>query len=104
ALADKVAGVRADLTAAGGLRVMSEELKSVRPGDRAAYWVRVLDASNHTLAETPGMSAVLPPPVFPASPMTDLEKAVNLRTNGRLFSLVTVGHAVGADRFTIHVA
>src|SRR6476469_6740073 len=74
-LADKVAGVRADLEAAGGLRVMSEELKSVRPGERAPYWVRVLDASNHTVAETPGMSALLPPALFPATPTTDFEKA-----------------------------
>jgi two-component system heavy metal sensor histidine kinase CusS len=103
-LADKVAGVRADLAAAGGLRVMSEELKNVRPGERAAYWVRVLDTGNRTLAETPGMSALLPPTVFPAVPMTDLEKAVNLRTNGHLFSLVTVEHTVGTDQFTIHIA
>ncbi len=103
-LADKVAGVRADLAAAGGPRLMSEELKNVRPGERAPYWVRVLDASNHTVAETPGMSAVLPLALFPADPTTDFEKAVDLRTNGRLFSLVTAGHGVGAARFTIHVA
>src|SRR2546423_14699721 len=59
-LADKVAAVRADLTAAGGPQVLSEELKNVRPGERAAYWVRVLDFSQRTLAETPGMNAHLP--------------------------------------------
>ena len=42
-LADKVAAVRADLSAPGGVPVMTEELKNARPGKRAAYWVRVLD-------------------------------------------------------------
>src|SRR5438067_6397873 len=51
-LADKVAAVRADLTTAGGAQVVSQELKSIRPGERAAYWVRVLDSRNQILAET----------------------------------------------------
>src|SRR3954447_24414961 len=53
-LADKVAGVRADLNAPGGISVVTEQLKNVRAGERAAYWVRVLDPANHVLAETPG--------------------------------------------------
>ena len=59
-LADKVAGIRADLAAAGGVNVVAEELKNIRAGERTAYWVRVLDSNNRILAETPGMSALLP--------------------------------------------
>src|ERR1700730_13772936 len=66
-LADKVAAVRADLSTVGGVNVVTEGLKSVRAGERVAYWVRVLDASDRTLAETPGMSALLPTTVFPGT-------------------------------------
>ena len=64
-LADKVSAVRADLSAASGLTVLSEELKNVHAGERSAYWVRVLDSADHIMAETPGMTALLPPSVFP---------------------------------------
>src|SRR5256714_14799842 len=63
-LADKVAAVRADLSAPGGINIVTEELKNVRAGERAAYWVRVLDSTNRPLIETPGMSELLPMSVF----------------------------------------
>src|SRR6266404_3290602 len=66
-LADKVAAVRADLSTPGGVNVVTEELKNVRAGERAAYWVRLLDSTDRTVAETSGMSSVLPPAVFPAT-------------------------------------
>src|SRR5439155_13753528 len=62
-LADKLAAIRADLTAAGGLQLLTAQLKYVRQGERSPYWVRVLDSSNRVLAETPDMRAVLPPDV-----------------------------------------
>ena len=103
-LADKVAAVRADLAAVGGVQIVSEELKNFRPGDRASYWVRVLDSANRTVAETPGMNAILPPSVFPATPLSNFENPPNFRRNGRLFSLVVSEQSVAADRFAIQVA
>ncbi|HEY8834027.1 MAG TPA: histidine kinase dimerization/phospho-acceptor domain-containing protein, partial [Chthoniobacterales bacterium] len=104
-LADKVAAVRADLTTAGGAQVVSQELKNIRPGERAAYWVRVLDSHNQILAETPGMGTLLLPNVFPGGGTTsELEKPIDYHTDGRLFSLVTSEQKVTADRFTIQVA
>ena len=50
------------------------------------------------------LPALLPPALFPADSTTDFEKAANVRTSGRLFSLVAVGHSVATDRFTIQVA
>src|ERR1051325_7262377 len=55
-LADKIEAVQTDLSTSGGISVVAEELKSVRAGERAAYFVRILDSRNRrVLAETPGM-------------------------------------------------
>src|ERR1700738_35174 len=104
-LDDKVAAVRADLSTPGGVNVVTEELKSVRAGERVAYWVRVLDANDRTLAETPGMTALLPATVFPGtSPNLAAQNPKNFRTGNRLFSLATSGQENAGERFTIQVA
>jgi two-component system heavy metal sensor histidine kinase CusS len=104
-LADKVGAIRADLRLPGGLNVVAEELKNARAGERAAYWVRVLDSADRTLAETAGMSAVLPTTVFPeVNHKTDLDELKDFRTEERLFSLVTALQQIGPDRFMIQVA
>jgi two-component system heavy metal sensor histidine kinase CusS len=104
-LADKVAAVRADLNTPGGVNVVTEEQKNIRAGERAAYWVRVLDSGDRPLAETPGMSALLPATVFPATPpKIDSLKPKDFRTESRLFSLVTSAHHTASGSFTIQVA
>ncbi|MDP9098886.1 MAG: heavy metal sensor histidine kinase [Verrucomicrobiota bacterium] len=105
-LADKVAAVRADLSTPGGVNVVAGQLKSDRAGERAAYWVRVLDPSDRILAETPGMSALLPSRVFPGiSPKLASQDPKDFRTDNRLFSLVTSrAHETDGERFVIHVA
>jgi len=97
-LADKVAAVRADLNAPGGIDVVAAQLKNVRAGERAAYWVRVLGSNKQLLAETPGMSTLLPTSVFTAKRRKDFH------ADGRLFSLVTSEHQTATDRFQIQVA
>ncbi|MEY2576678.1 MAG: two-component system, OmpR family, heavy metal sensor histidine kinase CusS, partial [Verrucomicrobiota bacterium] len=104
-LADKVAAVRADLSTPGGVNVVTEELKNVRAGERAAYWVRVLDASGRTLAESPGMSALLPSTVFSAAPAKNAaQNPKDFRADNRLFSLATSAHETAGERFLIQVA
>jgi two-component system heavy metal sensor histidine kinase CusS len=104
-LADKVAAVRADLGTRGGVNVVTEELKNARAGDRAAYWVRVLDSTGRALAETPGMGALLPATVFPpVDPRNTSQDPKDFRTSDRLFSLVTSSDEIGANRFTVQVA
>ena len=98
-LADKLAAIRADLTATGGIDVVTAQLKYVRAGERSPYWVRVLDSSNRVLAETPDMNAVLPPPVFIAA-----EKPKDFRTQGQLFSLLMSPLQTATDRLQIQVA
>ena len=99
-LADKVAAVRADLSAPGGISVVAEELKSIRAGERAAYFVRILDSRNRrVLAETPGMGALLPATVFVAA-----QKPTDFHSGGRLFSLLTSDHQIAGDEFKVQVA
>jgi two-component system heavy metal sensor histidine kinase CusS len=99
-LADKVAAVRADLSTPGGISVVAEELKSIRAGERAAYFVRILDSRNRrVLAETPGMSTLLPATVFVAA-----QKPTDFHSGGRLFSLLTSDHQIAGDEFKVQVA
>src|SRR6476661_1786098 len=67
-LADKISVLRADLTKAGDPNAFNEELKILHWGEHAAYWVRVIDAGDVVVAETPGMNATLPVSIFPKSP------------------------------------
>src|SRR6266513_2129781 len=54
-LADKVFAIRADLRSGSGPRFLNQESRTLRGSERAGYWVRVIDATGRTVAETPGM-------------------------------------------------
>ena len=99
-LADKVAAVQADLSTSGGIGVVAEELKGTRAGDRAAYFVRIIDSRNRrVLAETPGMGTLLPATAFVTA-----QKPRDFHSGGRLFSLLTRDHQIAGDEFKIQVA
>src|SRR5438477_1675388 len=98
-LADKVAAVRAGLSAPGGINVITEELKSVRAGERGACWVRIIDSTRRVTAETPGMTALLPTAIF-----ADAKTPKDFHSDGRLFSLLTTEQQTATDRFKIQVA
>ena len=75
-LGDKVLAIRSDLNSAGRTsNSQSGKTRAVQGGERAAYWVRVLDSAQHTVAETPGMNRLLAPDLFftpkQASPLTE---------------------------------
>ena len=105
-LADKVFAVRAALNTAGGPKVIQEELKSLRPGERAAYWVRIVDWAGGTVAETPGMERLLPSSLFPPPPSSprSIMTPKDYRTGAQLFSLVTVREKAASRYFIIEVA
>lgn len=104
-LADKVAAIQADLSGKRGTQGLREDLKNIRPGERTAYWVRILDAAGNTVAETPGMSVILPSSIFQKeAPSSSRFSPKDSRTPGRLFSLVTMPHPVGAQLYTIQAA
>ena len=105
-LADKISALRADLNKAGDPKALNEELKILHGGERAAYWVRVIDTGGVTVAETPGMNVTLPVSIFPKAPARESFTGgpKDHRTGGKLFSLATAATSAGGQLYTIQVA
>src|SRR5438552_11600524 len=101
-LADKVSVLRADLNRAADLKRLNDQLKILHEGERAPYWVRVIDAGGLTVAETPGMSELLPASIFPQPSLERLPVATHdYRTNGKLFSVAAINEEAGNQSNTI---
>jgi two-component system heavy metal sensor histidine kinase CusS len=105
-LADKISALRADLNKAGDAKALNEELKVLHGGERATYWVRVIDAGGVTVAETPGMNALLPAGIFPKAPTQSslVLSPTKYRTGAKLFSLAVTAGEAGGQLHTIQVA
>jgi two-component system heavy metal sensor histidine kinase CusS len=105
-LADKIFAVRADLSKAGGPQVLNEELKLLRPDKNVTYWIRVLDSSGRTAAQTPGMDGLLPSSIFPQaqSSIQSIWSPQDFRTRDKTFGLVSTIEQVGGQTYTIQVA
>ena len=105
-LIDKVLAIRNDLRSVGGPRLLNQELKAPQGGERAAYWLRLIDPAGRIAAETPGMDRLLPAALFskgPTSTPTNV-RPKDFRTQGRLFSLVSVVTAVSGRNYIIQLA
>ena len=106
-LADKVLALRADLTTARDPKALNEELKSQQAGrERVAYWVRLVNSEGVSVAETPGMNALLPPSIFPL-PESSNQSGVSpkdYRIGGKYFALVTTVEETGGQPYTMQVA
>jgi two-component system heavy metal sensor histidine kinase CusS len=105
-LADKISTLRADFNKAGDPKALNEELTILHGGERAAYWVRVIDADGVTVAETPEMNALLPASIFPKIPTqsSSVVSPKDHRTGGKLFSLAAMVDQAGGQPYTIQVA
>jgi two-component system heavy metal sensor histidine kinase CusS len=103
-LADKILALSADINKRDGAQILDRELKNVRPGERVAYSVRILDPAGRLLAETPGMSEALPPRVFPPAQSLSDWKPTDYRRDGQLYSLVAVIEEVGGQPYSLQVA
>ena len=82
-LGDKVLAVRTDLNSPGGLRILNQELRALQGGERAAYWVRVLDSAETIVAETPGMDRFLPVELFSPREISPLNELAPHRLSNR---------------------
>src|SRR5437667_11273496 len=60
ALSDKLIALRADFTKAIGPAVLDEQLKALHAGEHSGYWIRLVNSTGHTVAETQAMSELLP--------------------------------------------
>src|SRR6266403_1724277 len=64
-LADKLGAIRTELKQPDGLTTVDRELKNLRVGEPAVYWIRVIDPAGNIATETPQMSELLPVDAFP---------------------------------------
>jgi two-component system heavy metal sensor histidine kinase CusS len=104
ALSDKLISLRAESNKPGGPEALADQLKTVGVGERTDYWVRLLDSSGRTVAETPGMSDLLPITLFPPAQFyTFVLDPKDYRTAGKLFSLVTTSQEIGGRPLTIQL-
>jgi two-component system, OmpR family, heavy metal sensor histidine kinase CusS len=104
-LADKISVLRADLSRTSDLVHLNEQLRMLHEGEHAPYWVRIVDSEGQTVAETPGMSDLLPTNIFPTPSAERLPVAMpDHRTNGKLFSMAAMIQESGNRRYTIQVA
>ena len=100
-LADKVTALQEDF-AEGGPRAFAEEIDS-HQGGHTPYWIRVLDSTGKTTAETPGMSELIPIEAFPLA--AELYRgSKDYRINHKMFSLVAFSEKSGGDKYTIQIA
>ncbi len=105
-LQDKLFAIRADLRTGGGAQALNEELKTLRGGAKAGYWVRIIDASGRIVAETRGMQRSLPPDLFAGGQSARMPEwgPEDYRHGGRLFSLVSSVEEARGQRYVIQVA
>lgn len=105
-LVDKISALQAHLNETGDPKVLNEELKILHGGERAAYWVRVIGAGGVTVAETPGMNALLPASIFPRVPAqsSSVVPPKSHRMGGKLFFLVARIVEAGGQLYTIQIA
>ena len=105
-LADKLGAIRTELKQPDGLSTVDRELKNLRAGEPAVYWIRVIDPAGNIAAETPQMSALLPADIFPA-PQTStslLSSIKNYQQDAKLFSLVAANENVSGRTYVVQVA
>src|SRR5205823_12828149 len=104
-LADKISALSADFNESGP-KIFGQELKAHHAGERAPYWIRVLDSEGRTVTETPGMDRLIPPYVFPPAQgsTSSIRSPKDYRTGAKLFSLVAVTEETAGQTYTIQMA
>jgi two-component system heavy metal sensor histidine kinase CusS len=104
-LADRLSGLRGELSQTGRLGSLTATLRNPRASKVEAYWVRVINSKGDVVTETPKMSGFLPPPVFPdARDKNSVYRPKNYRTNKKLFSLVATVEEVDGQPYIIQLA
>ena len=111
-LADKADALADDFEQRGGAAALSADINILGGADRAAFLVRVIDPTGSTIAETPGMRALLAANTFPPPAGSVIAVPTERHSGGRLFAL-TARHArkdgnpdavMNSQVFTIQVA
>jgi two-component system heavy metal sensor histidine kinase CusS len=104
-LNDKIDAVRADLKTAGWADQILAELKNHQAGEPTAYWIRIIDSTGQTVAETPGMAELLPARLFSVHTVNSgLARPQDYRTDGKLFSLAETTGTAHRQAYTLQIA
>ena len=104
-LADKMFALSADLRE-NGPELFAEEVTAHRAGQHTPYWIRILDAQGHTLAETPAMDRLIPPQIFPVTrePAEAIRNRKDYHSSGKLLSLVAFNEYLSGEVYTLQLA
>lgn len=104
-LADRVSALETELGQTGGLGRLIAALRDTHEGTVEAFWVRVIDPSGKIIAETPQMSAFLPPSAFPSPTIAPSPlRPKNYRIDKKWFSLVARGEQTDGQPYLLHIA
>jgi two-component system, OmpR family, heavy metal sensor histidine kinase CusS len=104
-LADRLSALRGELSQAGGLGSLTATFRNPRASKVEAYWVRVIDSKGEIVTETPKMSGLLPPAVFPdPQDKNSVDRPKNYRTTKKLFSLVATFEEADGRPYLIQLA
>ena len=104
-LADRVSALEKELSQSGGLGRLTARLQGLPENAVEAYWVRVINPNGEIIAETPQMSAFLPPSVFPSPTGTPSPfSPKNYRIGKKLFSAVAKSEQTDGQAYLLQVA
>jgi two-component system heavy metal sensor histidine kinase CusS len=104
-LADRLSALERELNQSDGLGRLTATLRSAHENAVEAYWVRVVNPSGKIIAETPQMSAFLPPSVFPSPMVTPSPfSPKDYRIGRKLFSLVATSEEADGQPYLLQVA
>jgi two-component system heavy metal sensor histidine kinase CusS len=104
-LSDRVFALEGELSQSGGLVRLTAALQGTRENAVEAYWVRVINPSGKTIAETPQMSVFLPPSLFPSPTVAPSPfNPKNYRIGRKLFSLVATSGKTDGQSYFLQVA
>jgi len=87
ALADKAHALASDFEKHGGVTALNADINTPGGADRATFLVRVLDPAGVTIAETSGMTTLLPASTFPPAASTEIAVPTEYHSAGKLFAL-----------------
>lgn len=104
-LTDRLSALEKELSQNGGLGRLTATLRGTPENAVEAYWVRVINPSGKIIAETPQMSAFLPPSVFsrPTVPPSPFNPK-NYRVGKKLFSLVATSEETDGQPYILQIA
>ena len=104
-LADKIFVLSADLRE-NGPNIFGEEVAAHRAGQHTPYWIRILDAQERAIGETPEMDRLIPKQTFPAArePSEAIRTRKDYRSAAKLFSLVSFKEPSKGEIYTVQVA